>query len=194
MPTVAAFKLMQGVVYAAGLGTALVLVVLRLISQPLPTTLADVRTWYAVFLLAYFGQSYLANERRARAYGWGLFFCDIGEVVLILTIFKFLGFVEVSRPDSNLRWFYVAFCGVPVLRLFWNLQVSRHIGPINWRLPTINGTRMAILIAAAALAPTSIPIAWLVLAGQVLLTAWYVVYKRRRGELDICEARGVPWR
>ena len=145
----------------------------------------NVRTWFAVALVWYFALSFLAILRRAMGYDWVLFALDSLEVVVIVAAFSQLGFVDATKVTSTFRTFYLILALAPILHFLWNRHQAKKIGKINWRLPVMNATRLAILVCAATVGGNSVFIAWLTLVGLVMTTVWYTIYKRRIGELAV---------
>ncbi|HUN09674.1 MAG TPA: hypothetical protein PLQ56_23920 [Aggregatilineales bacterium] len=176
-------KLMQGLYYPAGIGTALVLLILRVFGQqPIDQAISDISNWFGLFLILYSSLSYLANERWDKLYTWWMFLLDVVELMVVIFAFKFLGLMDVTNSPmqrAELQYFYLWLMIIPVLHFAWSIRIRF----ISWRLPTIYTLRLVILGLGALGGYATDAFNWLALAGLIGLTWWYIRIKVKQGEI-----------
>jgi hypothetical protein len=167
---------MYGLIYPAVLGTGLVLSGQRATKEPsVVAALTDPALWAAAAAGLFFSASFASvfedpqkTSEKGEWYGWGPFFIDSVEVVLMFACFYFLGLFEVPNvPAPMLYWAY----GLLIAEIWWQCLWRKSVGLKPMRLWGMK-VGVSIVLAIGLIYGTEDPLSNIVVS---LLVALFVV-------------------
>ncbi len=169
------YKLIQGLIYPAMLGTFFVLLFQNYFLNNFELSIIlRLDFLYYLLLLLYFMISFLVNEsiEKKEIYNLGTFIADIFEVIIMF--FAFSKLIEIHNLNNHylIKDFYLICLFIPVAQTLWNLT----LGEWNKHFYILNLITFTLLLSFRLWGYEILILNYLLLITLFIVFIYYLIY------------------